>query len=83
LFDSFPVSIREFSKGGGERKKFQGRSPVPLSGTIKEPHTDKFPNHTLLYSQSVEYSFYKNSQRGRGLKIPTRIRVPYLGVSMV
>lgn len=36
------------SRGRGGEKKIRGRSPVPLSGTIIEPHTDKFPDLFLL-----------------------------------
>lgn len=31
-------------KGVGGEKKIRGRSPVPSTGTIIEPHTDKFPS---------------------------------------
>jgi hypothetical protein len=39
-----PHSLRNsgrFQEGDGERKKSRGRSPVPPTGAIIEPHTDK------------------------------------------
>jgi hypothetical protein len=38
---------REFTEGGREKKKIKGRSPVPSTGTIIEPHTDKSLNITF------------------------------------
>jgi hypothetical protein len=67
MFEPFTESVREFPKGEGERKKLKGRSPVPLSGTIKEPHTDKYPNR-IHHSSPNGFLSFKNSQRGRGFK---------------
>jgi hypothetical protein len=50
--------LMNFPKGEGERKKIKDRSPVPLSGTIKEPHTDIF----LLPSQPPLSQVLSNSQ---------------------
>jgi hypothetical protein len=41
-----------FLRGVGGEKKLRGRSPVPLTGTIKEPHTDIFPLSILFFLSS-------------------------------
>jgi hypothetical protein len=45
--DTFIGIAREFPEGEGEKKKIKGRSPVPSTGTIIEPHTDKSLNITF------------------------------------
>mgnify|MGYP007111779854 CR=1 FL=1 len=55
-----------FPTGGGGRKKIRGRSPVPWTGTIIEPHTDIFPDivSTLFSSQKSSCKNFPDTPRG-------------------
>ena len=73
-------TTEKIQRGGGGEKKFKGRSPVPLSGTIIEPHTDNFPFPQIIFLLPFVpcyRSLGKNFRGGRGLKNPARIKVPY------
>ena len=83
-----PTNFYHTPYGGAQ--KIKGRSPVPPTGSIIEPHTDKFPDifYPLFSSQNLSVKFLRRGYGG--LKYSVGLRYPigtmrgiYLGCELV